>query len=92
MCPDFYKLNITLQPRNDMLPCLDIIKEYLGLIFTFPDMVQVYRGAASKVHDCEKMKEEGRIDVSQCFSGRMMDNCFCWTYILPTVYIPFSHS
>ena len=53
------------QPRHDMLPCLDVIKEYLGLIFTFPDMVQIHRGASSKVHDCDKMKEEGRIDVSQ---------------------------
>ena len=52
------------QPRNDMLPCLDVIKEYLGLIFTFPDVVQIHRGASSKVHDCDKMKEEGRIDVS----------------------------
>ena len=48
-----------------MLPCLDVIKEYLGLIFTFPDVVQIHRGASSKVHDCDKMKEEGRIDVSQ---------------------------
>ena len=52
------------QPRNDMLPCLDVIKEYLGIIFTFPDVVQIHRGASSKVHDCDKMKEEGRIDVS----------------------------
>ena len=52
------------QPRNDMLPCMDVIKEYLGIIFTFPDMVQIHRGASSKVHDCDKMKEEGRIDVS----------------------------
>lgn len=52
------------QPRNDMLPCLDVIKEYLGLIFTFPDMVQIHRGASSKVHDCDKMKEEGRIDIT----------------------------
>jgi len=51
------------QPRNDMLPSLDVMKEYLGLIHTYPDMVQVHRGAMGKVHDCEKMKEEGRIDV-----------------------------
>ena len=56
---------VFIQPRNDMLPCLDVIKEYLGLIFTFPDVVQIHRGASSKVHDCDKMKEEGRIDVSQ---------------------------
>ena len=57
------------QPRNDMLPCLDVIKEYLGLIFTFADVVQIHKGASSKVHDCDKMKEEGRIDVSQSVVG-----------------------
>ena len=50
-----------------MLPSLDVMKEYLGLIHTYPDMVQVHRGAMGKVHDCEKMKEEGRIDVRSCF-------------------------
>ncbi len=52
------------QPRNDMLPALDTMKEYLGLIFAFPDMVTIHRGAAAKVRECDKMKEEGRIDVS----------------------------
>ncbi len=49
-----------------MLPALDVLKEYLGLIFTYPDVVQIYKGASSKVKDCDKMKEEGRIDVSGC--------------------------
>lgn len=53
-----------MQPRNDMLPALDVLKEYLGLIFTYPDVVQIYKGGSSKVKDCDKMKEEGRIDVS----------------------------
>ena len=53
------------QPRNDMLPALDVLKEYLGLLDTYPDVVQIYKGAVSKVRDCDKMKEEGRIDVSQ---------------------------
>ena len=52
------------QPRNDMLPALDVLKEYLGLIFTYPDVVHIYKGALSKVKDCDKMKGEGRIDVS----------------------------
>lgn len=52
------------QPRNDMLPALDVMKEYLGLLFSFPDVVDIHKGAANKVKDCEKMKEECRIDVS----------------------------
>lgn len=50
-----------------MLPALDTMKEYLGLLFSFPDMVDVHRGAVAKVRECEKMKEECRIDVSQAF-------------------------
>ena len=43
---------------------MDVLKEYLGLIQEFPDTVDIHRGAMSKVKDCERMKEEGRIDVS----------------------------
>jgi len=48
-----------------MLPALDVMKEYLGLIFAFPDVVTIHRGAVSKINECSKMKEEGRIDVSR---------------------------
>ena len=47
-----------------MLPALDVMKEYLGLLFAFPEVVDVHRGAVAKVKECEKMKEECRIDVS----------------------------
>ena len=57
-------LRSVFQPRNDMLPALDVMKEYLGLLFAFPDVVDIHRGAASKVKECTKMKEECRIDVS----------------------------
>ena len=69
---------VCYQPRNDMLPCLDVIKEYLGLSFTFPDVVHIHRGASSKVHDCDKMKEEGRIDVSQ---RHVLSLCVTYLYI-----------
>ena len=48
-----------------MLPTMDVLKEYLGLIQEFPDTVDIHRGAVSKVKDCDRMKEEGRIDVSR---------------------------
>ena len=54
-----------LQPKSDMLPTMDVLKEYLGLIQEFPDTVDIHRGAVSKVKDCDRMKEEGRIDVSR---------------------------
>ena len=47
-----------------MLPAMDVLKEYLGLIQEFPDVHDIHKGAVSKVRDCERMKEEGRIDVS----------------------------
>ena len=47
-----------------MLPAMDVLKEYLGLIQEFPDTVDIHRGAVGKIRDCERMKEEGRIDVS----------------------------
>ena len=47
-----------------MLPALDVLKEYLGLMHNLPDLVEIHRGAMRKVRDAEKMKEEGRIDVS----------------------------
>ena len=52
------------QPKNDTLPALDVLKEYLGLLHEFPDTTDMYKGCSSKVRDCERMKEEGRIDVS----------------------------
>ena len=47
-----------------MLPALDVLKEYMGLMQEFPELVEIHRGAMRKVRDADKMKEEGRIDVS----------------------------
>lgn len=55
----------TAQPKRDMLPTLDRIKEYLGILQEFPDVVDIHKGALSKVRDCERMKEEGRIDFME---------------------------
>lgn len=46
-----------------MLPAMDVLKEYLGLIQEFPKVDDIHRGAMGKIKDCERMKEEGRIDV-----------------------------
>jgi sorting nexin-9/18/33 len=55
------------QPKYDMLPALDVLKEYIGMMQEFPDLVEIHRGAMRKVKDADRMKEEGRIDVSpQC--------------------------
>ena len=66
------------QPKRDMIPTMDTLKEYLGLIQEFPDTVDIHRGAVSKVKDCERMKEEGRIDVSvDAYKYRTTCTCAC---------------
>lgn len=52
------------QPKNDMLPAMDVLKEYLGLIKEFPDMAAIHKGIMGKVKNSDKMKEEGRIDMT----------------------------
>ena len=70
-------VTITFQPKYDMLPALDTLKEYIGMIQVYPDLLTVHRGAMGKVKESDKMKEEGRIDVSGwdkinllCYTGR----------------------
>jgi sorting nexin-9/18/33 len=48
-----------------MIPTMDGLKEYLGLIQEFPGTVDMHRGLVGKIRDCEKMKEEGRIDFME---------------------------
>ena len=52
------------QPKKDTLPALDVLKEYLGILHEFPDTTDIHRRSLSKIRECERMKEEGRIDVS----------------------------
>ena len=47
-----------------MLPALDTLKEYIGMVQVYPDLLTVHRGAMGKVKESDRMKEEGRIDVS----------------------------
>ncbi|KAL5499447.1 hypothetical protein EMCRGX_G010863 [Ephydatia muelleri] len=53
------------QPKYDMLPALDTLKEYIGMIQVYPDLLTVHRGAMGKVKESDKMKEEGRIDYQE---------------------------
>ena len=38
----------------------------------FPDLVEIHRGAMRKVRDADRMKEEGRIDVSLTSSPSLL--------------------
>ncbi len=46
------------------------------MIHHFPDLVQIHHGALGKVTDCEKMKEEGRIDVSGAYQSHATYSMF----------------
>jgi sorting nexin-9/18/33 len=52
------------QPKYDLLPLIDGVKEYLGLLSTFPDLVQVHKGVVEKVKGGKKMQEEGKMTES----------------------------
>ena len=51
------------QPKRDMIPTLDRLKEYLGILQELPDFVDIHRGALNKVRNCDKMKEESKMDI-----------------------------
>ena len=52
------------QPKNDTLPALEVIKEYLGILHEYPDTTDIYRRSLSKLKESDRMRDEGRIDVS----------------------------
>ncbi|XP_062504490.1 sorting nexin-33-like [Corticium candelabrum] len=53
------------QPKYDLIPLIDGTKEYLGLLSTFPDLVQVHKGAVEKVKEGRKLLEEGKMTDSE---------------------------
>eukprot|EP00117_Sycon_ciliatum_P038661 scpid43575/ scgid28689/ Sorting nexin-33; SH3 and PX domain-containing protein 3 len=49
------------QPKNDLLPLLDVIREYLGMLSTYPDMVEVQKESSLKIQQCRKLQEEEKM-------------------------------
>ncbi|CAH1253021.1 SNX33 [Branchiostoma lanceolatum] len=53
------------QPKNDLHPFMDALHEYRGIIPTFPDILQVHKGAMGKFRECQKLQEEGKMEASE---------------------------
>eukprot|EP00112_Aurelia_sp_Birch-Aquarium-sp1_P000878 Seg1085.10 transcript_id=Seg1085.10/GoldUCD/mRNA.D3Y31 product="Sorting nexin-33" protein_id=Seg1085.10/GoldUCD/D3Y31 len=53
------------QPRKDVSPMIDLLREYSGMLTTFPDIIVVQRSAMSKLKECQKMQEEEKMDYSE---------------------------
>lgn len=50
------------QPQNDFVPLIEGLKEYSGMLSTYPDILQVHKGAITKVKECEKLKDEEKME------------------------------
>ena len=53
----------SVQPKNDMIPALDVLKEYLGILGEFPDTQHLAKNAIGKVKGAEKL--DGVIDFTE---------------------------
>jgi sorting nexin-9/18/33 len=50
------------QPKNDMLPALDVLKEYQGILEEYPDVQHLSKKAIAKVRGGEKLEQ---IDLTE---------------------------
>ncbi|XP_042897235.1 sorting nexin lst-4 [Parasteatoda tepidariorum] len=49
------------QPRNDLEPFGDILHEYKGILASWPEIIQIQKGAIQKKKEHQKLLEEGRL-------------------------------
>ncbi|GFU39360.1 sorting nexin lst-4 [Nephila pilipes] len=49
------------QPRNDLEPFGDILHEYKGILASWPEIVQIQKGATQKKREHQKLMEEGKL-------------------------------
>ncbi|XP_057297849.1 sorting nexin-18-like [Hydractinia symbiolongicarpus] len=53
------------QPKKDMLQVLEVLREYTGMLSTYPEIITVHKGALSKVKECQKLQEEEKLKYSE---------------------------
>ncbi|XP_065050961.1 sorting nexin-18-like [Rhopilema esculentum] len=67
------------QPRKDASQMIDLLREYSGILSTFPDIVIVQKSAMSKLKECQKLQEEEKMEYNEVadVSARLdvMTNC-----------------
>lgn len=52
------------QPKNDFMPLIEGLREYSGMLGTYPDILQVHKGTIGKVKECQRLKEEERMEYA----------------------------
>lgn len=55
---------IAEQPKNDFVPLIEGLKEYSGMLSTYPDVLQVHKGTISKVKECQRLKDEEKMEYA----------------------------
>ncbi|XP_022099455.1 sorting nexin-33-like isoform X2 [Acanthaster planci] len=53
------------QPKYDGYVLEDFLREYSGLLSTFPDMISFHKHTISTVKECQKQREEQKIDYEE---------------------------
>ncbi|XP_074660290.1 sorting nexin-18-like [Tubulanus polymorphus] len=53
------------QPPKDMVPLMDVLYEYKGILTGFPEIIQTHKSATTKVRECQKSQEEGKMTESE---------------------------
>ncbi|XP_055930462.1 sorting nexin lst-4-like [Argiope bruennichi] len=56
------------QPRNDLEPFGDILHEYKGILASWPEIVQIQKGATQKKKEHQKLMEEGKLPQDSVIS------------------------
>ncbi|XP_068725704.1 sorting nexin-33-like isoform X1 [Montipora capricornis] len=52
------------QPQNDFIPLIEGLKEYSGMLGTYPDILQVHKGTIGKVKECQRLNEEEKMEYA----------------------------
>jgi sorting nexin-9/18/33 len=53
------------QPKKDLYPLLELLREYTGLLGTYPEIVNVHKGALTKLKECQKLQEDDKLQYSE---------------------------
>lgn len=56
------------QPRNDNYKLEDFLREYSGMLSCFPDMVNFHKHTISTVRECQKQREEQKMEFDEAES------------------------
>ncbi|XP_071851572.1 sorting nexin-33-like isoform X3 [Apostichopus japonicus] len=60
------------QPKNDNYRLEDFLREYTGMLSCFPDMINFHKHTISTVRECQKQREEQKMefDEAESIKGR----------------------